>query len=343
MKSVRDILFDLLQTPSPSGDEERILQKYQSYVAPLVDEVTTDAMGNVIAFKKGKEGKEKRKVMITAHADEVGFMVTYIDKTGYLYFQEIGAIDTNILPEQMVEIHHDGNIVPGVIGKKPLHLQASKEAAKEWEADELWIDIGAKDKAEAEKLVGIGDYVTYQTNLRNLAGGMVTSKGLDDKAGLAALIGIAQRLEGQQLDDDLYLVATVQEELGCRGARTATATIEPDLAIAIDVTHATDYPTVSPNRSGEIKVGGGTVIAKGPNIDKRLGVELIRISNGHCQIEPISHPTGTDANLIQVGGKGVKTALVSIPCRYMHTPHEIASHADIEGAITLVSDFCLKK
>lgn len=340
METVKKILFDILPIASPSGDETLLLNKFASFMTSLVDDVKIDTSGNVIAHKKGNG---KHKIMLIAHSDEVALMVTYIDDKGFVYFQEVGAIDTNVLPEQKVEIHHDNKIVYGVVGKKPLHLQNKGEAAKDLEPDELWIDIGAKDKQDAETNVQVGDYITYRADPMILSNDVVTSKSLDDKTGIVALMAVAQRLSKVKMDDDIYFVASVQEELGGRGARTATLTIEPEIGIALDATHATDYPSMSPVKSGNIQVGGGVVIAKGPNINKALGSQLFTLAKKKhlpLQIEPISHPTGTDANLVQVAGRGVKTALLSIPCRYMHTPNEVASLTDIGSMVDLLECFC---
>lgn len=335
-----EILKDLLRTPSPSGSESTIINKVENFLRNYVDETTHDAYGNLIAIKRGKTNK---KLMLSAHADEVGMMVTYIDGNGFLSFQEIGGIDTNLLPGQRVEIHNVKGTVLGIIGKKPIHLQDRDAKAKDYDAEDLWIDIAATDKKDAESMVEVGDYVTYQTQPTVLHGETWTSKSLDDKVGLYTLIEVARALKDRQPAVDVYFLASVQEELGARGVRTATMSIEPDYGIAIDVTHATDYPTCSPQKSGEIKVGGGIVIAKGPNIEPAIGrklMDLARQNDIKYQIEPIARPTGTDANFMQVSGKGVKTALLSIPCRYMHSPNEIVSLVDVKEGVRLLTHLC---
>jgi len=335
-----DILLDLLQTPSPSGNESAIINKVESYLADYVDEISRDTYGNLIAIKRGMSNK---KLMLVAHADEVGMMVTYIDNDGFLSFQEIGGIDTNLLLGQRVEIHNHRGVVTGVIGKKPIHLQDRDAKAKDYEAEDLWIDIAAKDKKDAERLVEVGDYITYQMQPTNLQNEVWVSKALDDKVGLLALIELAKSLKDKQPPMTIYFVASVQEELGARGVRTAAMAVQPDYGIAIDVTHATDYPTCSPQKSGEIKLGSGIVIAKGPNIEPMLGRKLIDLANENnikYQIEPIARPTGTDANFMQVSGKGVKTALLSIPCRYMHSPNEMVSLVDVNEGVRLLAHLC---
>lgn len=336
-----NILKDLLMTPSPSGSEQPIIKKMAMFLKDYIDELTIDNYGNLIALKYG--ANSNKKLMLAAHADEVGMMVTHIDNNGFLSFQEIGGIDTNLLPGQRVEIHNHQGVVTGIIGKKPIHLQDRDAKAKDYDAEDLWIDIAAKDKEEAESKVEVGDYITYQTQPVVLQHDVWTSKALDDKVGLLTLVEVAKALDGKQPAMDVYFVASVQEELGARGIRTAALGINPDYGIAIDVTHATDYPTCSPQKSGEIKVGNGIVIAKGPNINKTIGRKLIDLAkqqNIKYQIEPIARPTGTDANFMQVSGTGVKTALLSIPCRYMHSPNEIVSLVDVNEGVRLLTHFC---
>lgn len=336
-----NILKDLLMTPSPSGSEQPIIKKMAMFLKDYIDELTIDNYGNLIALKYG--ANSNKKLMLAAHADEVGMMVTHIDNNGFLSFQEIGGIDTNLLPGQRVEIHNHQGVVTGIIGKKPIHLQDRDAKAKDYDAEDLWIDIAAKDKEEAESKVEVGDYITYQTQPVVLQHDVWTSKALDDKVGLLTLVEVAKALDGKQPAMDVYFVASVQEELGARGIRTAALGINPDYGIAIDVTHATDYPTCSPQKSGEIKVGNGIVIAKGPNINKTIGrkfIDLAKQQNIKYQIEPIARPTGTDANFMQVSGTGVKTALLSIPCRYMHSPNEIVSLVDVNEGVRLLTHFC---
>lgn len=341
MNLQENILKDLLMTPSPSGSEHAIIKKVAMYIKDYIDDLKIDAYGNLIALKHG--ANHNRKLMLVAHTDEVGMMVTYIDKDGFLSFQEIGGIDTNLLPGQRVEIHNHQGVVIGVIGKKPIHLQDRDAKAKDYEAEDLWIDIAAKDKEDAETKVEVGDYITYQTQPICLQHDIWTSKALDDKVGLLTLIEVAKALDGKQPAMELYFVASVQEELGARGVRTATLGVNPDYGIAIDVTHATDYPTCSPQKSGEIKIGNGIVIAKGPNINQTMGrklIDLAKMKDIKYQIEPIARPTGTDANFMQVSGTGVKTALLSIPCRYMHSPNEIVSLVDVNEGVRLLAHLC---
>ena len=337
-QKIKEALYESLQMASPSGSEELVTNLFQRMVSPYVDEVYTDVNGNCIAHKKGSG----QKIMLMAHADEVGLMISYIDDRGFLYFKEIGGIDTNLLPGKRVSIMGQQGSITGVIGKKPIHLQEKSESNKALNPEDLWIDIAAKDKADAESKVQIGSVATFQGTPTHLNDTLLLSKSLDDKIGLAVLMGLAQNLQSQQTDKDIYLVASVQEELGARGAQMITAAILPDVGIAIDVTHATDYPTMSPAKDGDISLGKGAVIPLGPNMSKGINQTLINLAKTNdipYQIEAIARPTGTDAREIQVAGTGIQTGLISIPCRYMHTPSEVVSLADADSAIALLTAY----
>jgi len=336
--NTKEILLELLQMKCPSGSEEQVTDLFACSISPYVDEVSMDANGNRIAHKKGN-GK---KVVLMAHADEVGLLISYINNDGFLYFNEVGGIDTNLLPGQRVAISGKKGIVTGIIGKKPIHLQDKKDGSKDLMPEDLWIDIAAKDKADAMEKVQLGSVASYISMPLMMSDTIIASKSLDDRIGVAILIGVAKNLQNSMSNYDIYFVASTQEELGARGAQTVTETIIPEIGIAIDVTHATDYPTTSPIKDGDISLGKGVVIPLGPNMNKTLSQSFINIAENNKiphQIEVIAKPTGTDARMIQVAGKGVMTGLLSIPCRYMHTPNEIASLTDADNAIALLSEY----
>ena len=335
---LKDILLESLQMASPSGSEEQIIEFFAKAVMPYVDEVNCDVNGNCFAHKKGNGPK----IMFMAHADEVGLMISYIDDRGFLYFNQIGGIDTNLLPGQRIFIQGKQELVTGIIGRKPIHLQNESERGKNLSPEDLWIDIAAIDKDDALSKVQVGAVATYATMPAILTDTLVLSKSLDDKIGLAVLIGLAHNLQEISTDCDIYLVASVQEELGARGAQMVSETILPEIGIAIDVTHATDYPTMSPAKDGDIRLGKGVVIPMGPNMNKGINQKFASIAERikiPYQVEAIAKPTGTDARMIQVAGKGIKTGLISIPCRYMHTPGEMVSLEDADNAIALLTEF----
>lgn len=331
-----DFLNSILIKSSPSGAEEQVTNLFKNFLSTLVDEVFLDVNGNCIAHKKGTGPK----VMLIAHADEVGLMISFVDKEGFLYFKEIGGIDTNILPSHRVCIHGKNGPVLGIIGKKPIHLQEKSDGTRELTPEDLWIDISFSDKSQALESIQIGDVATIISEPVAMQNDTIVSRALDDKIGLMVLAGVAQNLDN--INADVYLVASVQEELGARGAQMVSEYIKPDIGIAIDVTHATDYPTMNPIKDGDISLGKGAVVPLGPNMHREVNKQLLSIAqakNIPVQIEAIAKPTGTDAREIQVSNCGTKTGLISIPCRYMHTPNEIVSLRDAESAINLLVEF----
>lgn len=337
-KALKEALFQSLNMAAPSGSEEQVTRLFGDFVSPYVDEVTTDANGNCIAHKRGSGSK----IMLMAHADEIGLMISYIDDRGFLYFKEIGGIDTNIFPTQRVVIMGKNGPIKGVVGRKPIHLQEKSESNREITPEDLWIDIAATGKEDALAKVQIGSVATFEPNATVLSDSLVLSKSLDDRIGLAVLMGLAQNLPQITTDADIYLVASVQEELGARGAKMTTESIRPDIGIAIDVTHATDYPSMSSAKDGDIALDKGPVIPLGPNMTKGFNQSLAAIADSKgipYQVEAIAKPTGTDAREIQVAAYGIKTGLLSIPCRYMHTPSEVVSLADADNAIALLAEF----
>ena len=331
------LLNKLLMTAAPSGYEGAVQVVFREHIAPYVASTETDTMGNVIAVKPGPEGCPK--VMLTAHCDEIGFLVSNIDDNGFLYVQEIGGIDTELLPGRRVEIHTEKGIVNGIFGKKAIHLTRGEEK-KKLEISDIWLDIAANNKQDAEDRVQIGDYVTFAKEAIFYENGMVASPSTDDRIGVWTLIETARRLSHKALKCSVYFVSTCQEELGARGAKTAADHIHPDVGIAIDVTHATDYPTAETKVMGNIQLGKGGVITLGPNINAEVSRQLKAAAGDiPVQYEAIARPTGTDANVMQLSSGGVKTGLVSIPCRYMHTPYEMVSLNDAKYTAELLAKF----
>lgn len=337
-----DFLKKLADTVSPSGFEEDAVKVWADRAKDFSNKVESDVMGNSIAVLN--EGGSPR-IMISGHIDEIGFMVQYISDEGYLYFSTIGGIDRHVLPGQRVWIKTRKGQVLGVIGKKPIHLLEDAERNKVAKLEELWIDIGAKDGKDAKNKVEIGDPVVCAVGLELLNNDIAVGRGFDDKAGAFVVNEVMNLLPGKKLKACFYGVATVQEEIGLRGAKTSAYGISPDIGIAVDVTFATDFPSMDKRKSGNIKIGAGPVIAKGPNINPKvfhLLVETAKKEKIPYQIEGISRATGTDANVIQLTRSGVAAGLVSIPLRYMHTQVELASLKDLENTAKLLSAFVLK-
>lgn len=333
---------ELVEAPSPSGFEQPAQRVIRKALADDVDDVRTDVMGNVIAHIKGPEGSPR--LMLAGHCDEVGFMIKYIDDQGYLFFAPIGGVDAHLVPGQRVTVHTTGGPVPGVVGKRPIHQIEAKDREKVVPFKNQFIDIGCVDKTEAVKMVSIGDPVTFSVGVERLQGTRLTSRALDDKMGAFIVAQVLREVRRQKnLSVDLYGVSTVQEEIGLRGGATSAYGVQPDIGIAVEVGFASDYPDADHKDSGEISLGKGPIIARGPNINPVLFELLTAIAkeeNIPCQIMGIPRATGTDANVMQLVHGGVATALVSIPLRYMHTPVEVLDWADLEGAVKLLSALC---
>ncbi len=336
-----DFLKQVVTAPSPSGFEGPVRKIIAERMAGFCDEVRHDVMGNVIGVLN-PDGD--RRIMLAGHCDEIGMMVTNISKEGYIYFAAVGGIEPMLLVGQPVLIYNEAGDVPGVVGRKPIHLfRYDKDPKKKPpKMHELWIDIGADDREDAEKAVAVGDYITVDAGFRRLRNDLVAARGFDDRVGAFAVVETLRRLAEGTPDPQVavYGVATTQEELGLRGARTSAYGIRPDAGIAIDLGFASDYPTVNKNIVGDISMGKGPIIAKGPNINPVLGrmlVDTARAEDIPYQMEGAPMATGTDANVMQMTRSGVATALISVPNRYMHTPVEVVSLKDLDHTSELLA------
>ena len=333
-------LEQLLDAPSPSGYEQPAQRVFREYVAPWCDEVTTDVMGNVFARVAGK-GKDLPKVMVVGHTDEIGLQVKYIDDKGFLYFAAVGGVDAHLTPGKRVNVHTAAGPLAGVIGKKPIHLMDTKDRETVVKLEAQYIDIGVRDKKEAQKLVRVGDAVTFESSFTRLQGDRVASRGFDDKAGCFVVAEVLRlvKTSGKRLNVDLYGVSSVQEEIGLRGGTTSCYTVNPDVGICVEVDFATDQPDVEKKHNGEVALGKGPILARGANINPHL-FELLSVAaeKEKIALQHTASPraTGTDANVMQISRNGVATALVKIPLRYMHTPVETVSLGDLEDAAKLI-------
>ena len=341
-KESLSFLKELLGTISPSGFEEEASKLWRERTKEFTKEIKSDIHGNSIAVLNGNE---KVKVMLAGHIDEIGYMVKYIDKNGYLYFSPIGGIDLHLVPGQRVWLKTKKGKVLGVIGKKPIHLLEAEEKKKVSKIENLWIDIGTKSAEETKAIINIGDAAVPAVGFENLNSDKIIGRGFDDKSGAFVVSEVLRLLCKEKSLPSVYGVATVQEEIGLRGAQTSAYGISPDVGIAIDVTFATDFPGMDKRKAGEINIGGGPVIARGPNINPKVFNLLIDVAKGEkipYQVEAISRGTGTDANVIQLTKAGVAAGLVSIPLRYMHTPVELISLRDLENTSKLLKSFILR-
>lgn len=339
----QQFLEQLMHTPSPSGYEQKVRQVWREELTPYCDEVELDVHGNAIA---SLNKTRTPKIMLAGHIDELGFQVKYFNDKGFIYFGTLGGFDATIIPGRKVIIHAKTGPVLGVLGKKAIHLMDRSEENKTPKIHELYIDIGASSKDEVQKLMEIGDPITYEPNFATLRNDLQVSRGFDDKIGAFVVAEVMKKVAARknELKAGLFGVATVQEEVGLRGARTSAWGIQPQIGIAIDVTHATDTPDTSAQKDGEVKLGAGAVIARGPFINPNVFDLLLQTAKSAkipYQVEAIARNTGTDTDVIQTTGAGVASGLISIPLRYMHTYSEVISIQDVKHAIDLLAGFCL--
>lgn len=340
--SLKQLFRQLTSASSPSGYETDAQNIFLKFISPYVNEITFDTLGNLVVKKRGSINKT---IMFMAHADEVGFMIKYIEENGYIRISKIGGINISSLEGQRVIIHHHETHVKGIVGQMPVHMRKNKDE-KKTDISDLWVDIGTNSKEETEQFVTIGDYMTFEPNFNELVKGKIVSKSIDDRVGLLVLAGVLRNLHNAKtICCNIVAVASVQEEIGLRGAKTASYNIESDKSVIIDVTHATDYPTVNKNLFGDIRLGSGVVVTYGPNFDKKICSELTNVAekdNILYQKEAMPFASPTDASAVQISCGGRATGLISIPCRYMHSPSEIVSENDIDSAITLLTNYCIK-
>ncbi|NLM69535.1 MAG: M42 family metallopeptidase [Firmicutes bacterium] len=329
------LLKRLTEACGGPGQEHEVRDLIRSEVTGLVDEIRTDALGNLITVKNGS--KSGPRVMLAAHMDEVALMILSIEKSGLLKFSPIGGIDPRVLVAKSVVIGK--NRVPGVIGSKPIHLQRPEERQKALTIDELYIDIGASKKEEAEKLVSIGDLAYFTTKFAEIGPDKYKAKALDDRVGCAMLIDILR----DNYQFPLYGVFTVQEEVGLRGAGTAAYQVQPDIAIVLEGTTASDVPEI-PEHKHATSVGKGpclTLMDSSVIPDQRLTAKLLKLAAEYNIPVQYRRNTagGTDAGKIQQSRTGVRVAVVALPCRYIHSPVSVCSKSDYENAVKLVKAF----
>ena len=335
----RDFLERLIEAPGPSGYEQPVREEWRKYTAGFADSVESDLHGNVIAVRN-PDGQ--LRVMFAGHCDELGFQVNYISDEGFIYFNTIGGHDASLIPGRRVVIHADGGPVRGVTGRKAVHLTTAADRGKAVKIEDIWIDIGVADREEAGKLVRVGDAVTYDLGMKELRNDIAVARAFDNKVGAWVVAEALRRIESKNLEAAVIAVATVQEEIGLRGATTSAFGIDPTVAVAVDVTHATDSPGVNKKTVGDVRLGGGPVIARGPNINpvvEKMLFDAAEDAGIDVQVEAESRGTGTDANAIQISRAGVATALVGVPLRYMHSPSEVISMADADATASLLAAF----
>ncbi len=335
-----EFLKNLLQTPSPPGAEQRIHEVVRAWARPLAHELRTDLHGNVIAVLN--PGGQPR-IMLAGHCDQLALMIEHVDDNGFLYVQPMGGWDMQILLGQKLTVWSKSGPIAGVISRKAPHLLTADERKKVPDFTDVWVDIGARDRSEAESLVSYGDTITVELGPRHLRNDLFSSPALDDKVGVWTVMETLRLLHGKPLQAAVFCVSTVQEEIGLRGAATSAYGIHPTVGIAVDVTHATDTPGTEKKQVGDTRLNGGPVLFRGPNINPHVHERLAAAARAQqitVQVRGVPRATGTDANAMQLAREGVATGLVGIPNRYMHSPVEVVSLKDLDNAARVLAEFC---
>jgi putative aminopeptidase FrvX len=335
--STPDLLDKLLRAGAPSGYEGPAAEVWRQ--AASFAEVSTDGIGSSIA----RVGEGSPLLAVVGHIDEIGLIVTHVDEKGFLWFAPVGGWDPQILVGQRVEIRGKEGSVLGVAGRKPIHLLEPDQRKKVVELKSMHIDIGAADHEEAEALVRVGDPVVIAAEPMPVAGGRLVSRAMDNRLGAyVALESLRRCAEGKGPGGSFAAVAAVQEEIGLFGARTAAFQVRPEIAIAVDVTHATDAPGVDEKEIGSHPFGSGPAIGRGSTLSPHvfeLLVETAEAEGIEYSISASGRGTSTDADVLQISRAGIPTGLVSIPLRYMHSPVEMVDLRDVEATVKLLAAF----
>lgn len=348
-------LLDLLEAPAPSGYEDAVRAVLEKHVRPVSREWESDALGNRFARIGSGSGL---RVMVSGHMDELGFIIRYINPQGFLHFDVLGGHDIPLIPGRRVWILGGGGMVPGVIGKRAIHLQSANERKRLPEVHEMWIDIGVDSEKAAAERVRVGDPAVYDTGFSWMAGTRATARGFDNKLGTYVANEVLRRIagSGDSLSGCLIALSTTMEEIGTRGAIPSVERERPDVAIVVEVGHATDIPDADLRKTGKYSLGAGPILCRGPNFHPALFELLVAEAERlqiPYQIKAEPRPAGNDARSIQIGAKGVATAVVAVPLRYMHTACEVVDLGDVEHSVRLIEsvvrqlgsgdgDFCVE-
>jgi endoglucanase len=339
---MREFLTRLLDARGPSGAEAMPARVWREEAATFADEVWLDVHGNSFAASGPEDAP---RIMVAGHIDEIGLMVHHIDDDGYLYVQPIGGWDPQVLVGQRLAILTDDGDVPGVIGRKAIHLIDREEREKAVKLKDLWIDIGARDGDEARSRVSVGDVAVLHGDTVELANDRFAARSIDDRIGALVVLEALRRAAEKGLAVRAVAAATTQEEIGYRsggGAATGTYGVDPVAALAVDVTHATDHPSVDRKEFGDVKMGGGPVLTRGAVVNPVL-YGLLKEAAGRAgvplQVHAAPSATGTDADSMYTSRSGVAAAVVSVPNRYMHSPSQMVAASDVEAAAELIATF----
>ncbi|HUR93140.1 MAG TPA: M20/M25/M40 family metallo-hydrolase [Gemmatimonadales bacterium] len=335
-------LKSLLDTPGPSAFEAAPARVWRAEAERFADAVRADVAGNSFATLNG-DGRPR--VMFAGHIDEIGVMVSHIDDDGYLSFDTIGGWDHQVFVGQRVRLLGRGGTVTGVVGKKAIHIMDKDDREKVSKVEDLWIDIGAASKSEAERQLRIGDPGVLAAGVLEFPNGRLVSRCIDNRIGAFVVLEALRLLaDGPAAGASVTAVATTREEIAATGggARSSAAVLEPDVAIVIDVTHATDYPGIDKRKHGDYRLGGGPVLSRGASVSENVFERLAEAAEAEqipFSIEAASRDTHTDAEAIFNAHRGVATALVSVPNRYMHSPNEMVALEDLDRTARLLAAF----
>jgi putative aminopeptidase FrvX len=339
-ESLKEFLAELMEIPGVSGYEEEAARRIAHEFSKLCDEVQTDSFFNVYGIKKGSaafEAGDSPKVMLAAHMDEIALMVSRIDENGFLRFTNIGGVDSRILLAQEVTVHGREKLY-GIVATVPPHLQEADDAQKVMKMQDMCIDVGMRPE-KVMKLVRVGDLITFRSPLVSMQGSMVNGKSIDDRASVVMLSEVMKELDRLQYGAEVCCVATVQEEVGTRGAIISTYKSQPDIGIVIDVTHG---ETPDAAKEDTHAMDKGVVVFKGPNMHPGLTEKFLETAKEYgieCQIGITPRPTGTDARSVQISRGGVPTILLELPLRYMHTTVETLNLDHIKSGARLIALF----
>ncbi|NBJ69277.1 MULTISPECIES: M20/M25/M40 family metallo-hydrolase [Clostridia] len=329
----QEFLLELLNTPSPSSYEMEIQKKWIKYVEKFVDEIRTDHAGNAIGIINPEA---PFKVLLAGHCDEIALVINRIDEHGFLHFDKMGGINPKAAVGMKVTVLGESTRVTGVIGVNAQHHGGLKN---DFGLEDLFIDCGFRTKEEAEEQIHIGDLAVYKTEPEILLDRYIAGRGLDNRTGAFIVAEVLRKLTETKCQVGVYAASTVNEETNMGGAYFAAAGVKPDMAIACDVTFATDYPGVNTNKYGDVRLEKGPVLAKGAPINRNMNQLLEKTAKSlkmDIQYELTPRMTGTDADKMRLTGKGVPISLVSLPLRYMHSPVETVSIKDIMEEIELL-------
>ena len=335
----RTMLESLVTAPGPAG-YERPIQEVVRKIAGEFSETKTDWHGNVTC-SINEPGKPR--VMLAGHCDQIGLIVNYIDDRGFLRVTAVGGWDIQQLIGQAMQVWTADGPIPGVIARKAIHLLSTEERNRVPKLKDLFVDIGAKDADAAAALVQIGDPITLELGMRSMQGDLAFGPAMDDRVGLWVVLNAAKRAGERKPAAAVHAVSTVQEEIGLRGAKTSAYAIDPQVAIAVDVTHATDTPDSDQNEHGRVELGGGPVVFRGPNVNPVLFDQLTRLAREAeipIQIASLARGASNDANALQLTRSGPATGIIGIPNRYMHSAVEVVNLNDLDHAAELLARFC---